>query len=463
MVKYCCVPLCGRFGGHKFPAEPDLRLKWRVAIKRMDQKTKNLWNPGKEDIVCHAHFTDHDYKDTESGERSRLKHGAVPSVFDFKSTGTQTFQETERSKRMRLRANIQQTAQDTHFSTEVQMDEMAVHEVVLEAASSSASSEPKHGRAECATAEKEVQCDIPTLGKFSIEGMKLDSKMISYYTGLNGYDHFMLIFNILGPAAFDLNYKCALLSPQDQFFLTLIKLRQAKEDVELAMLFKVCESTVSKIITTWINFLYFQFKELEEQFWPSKDIIKEHMPTDFAKKFPNTRIILDATEQPIHKPSNLEAQSKTWSSYKHKNTLKTMVGITPNGAVSYISPAYGGSASDRQIIERSTLLNQDKFDSGDSIMADRGILVQDLFANQNISVNTPTLLKGKSQLSPEDIVRDRRVASKRIHVERVIGLAKRFKILKHELPMSKVPLASRIVYICFILSNFRNCIVDKSA
>ncbi|XP_062567656.1 uncharacterized protein LOC134229890 [Saccostrea cucullata] len=133
---------------------------------------------------------------------------------------------------MRLRANIQQTAQDTHFSTEVQMDEMAVHEVVLEAASSSASSEPKHERAECATAEKEVQCDIPTLG----------------------------------PAAFDLNYKCALLSPQDQFFLTLIKLRQAKEDVELAMLFKVCESTVSKIITTWINFLYFQFKELEEQF-----------------------------------------------------------------------------------------------------------------------------------------------------------------------------------------------------
>ncbi|XP_061196051.1 uncharacterized protein LOC133204344 [Saccostrea echinata] len=360
------------------------------------------------------------------GERSRLKHGAVPSVFDFKSTGTQTFQETERSKRKRLRDYTQQTVQDTPFTTEVQMDEMAVHEVVLEQAPSDTSSEPEYLRAECATAEKEVQCDIPTLGKFSVEGMKLDTHKTS-------------------------------------FFLTLIKLRQAKEDVELAMLFKVCESTVSKIITTWINFLYFQFKELEEQFWPSKDIIKEHMPTDFAKKFPNTRIILDATEQPIHKPSNLEAQSKTWSSYKHKNTLKTMVGITPNGAVSYISSAYGGSASDRQIIERSSLINEAKFDASDSIMADRGILVQDLFANQNVCVNTPTLLKGKSQLSPEDIVRDRRVASKRIHVERVIGLAKRFKILKHELPMSKVPLASRIVYICFILSNFRNCIVDKSA
>lgn len=68
MVKYCCVPLCGRFGGHKFPSDEGLRLKWRVAIKRMDRKTKKtLWNPGKEDIVCHAHFSEHDYRTTESG------------------------------------------------------------------------------------------------------------------------------------------------------------------------------------------------------------------------------------------------------------------------------------------------------------------------------------------------------------------------------------------------------------
>lgn len=96
-------------------------------------------------------------------------------------------------------------------------------------------------------------------------------------------------------------------------------------------------------------------------------------------------------------------------------------------------------------------------------MADRGIMTQDLFATQNVYVNTPSLLKGKSQLDPEEIVRDRRVASKRIHVERVIGLAKTFKILKYELPISKVPLASRIVFICFSLLNFRNCIVDKMA
>ena len=57
------------------------------------------------------------------------------------------------------------------------------------------------------------------------------------------------------------------------------------------------------------------------------------------------------------------------------------------------------------------------FERKDSIMADRGIMVQDLFAVQDVLVNTPTLLKGKSQLEPSEVVKDRRVTSKRIHRE----------------------------------------------
>ena len=55
-----------------------------------------------------------------------------------------------------------------------------------------------------------------------------------------------------------------------------------------------------------------------------------------------------------------------------------------SGVVTYVSPAYGGSTSDRQIIESSELLEDGKFESGDSIMADRGkITMRDTILSRN--------------------------------------------------------------------------------
>lgn len=67
------------------------------------------------------------------------------------------------------------------------------------------------------------------------------------------------------------------------------------------------------------------------------------------------------------------------------------------------------------------------------IMADRGIMVQYPFANLDVYVNTPTLLSGRSQLEPNRLVKYRRMTSKRIHIERNIGLAKRYKIMSKEM------------------------------
>ena len=69
------------------------------------------------------------------------------------------------------------------------------------------------------------------------------------------------------------------------------------------------------------------------------------------------------------------SQQITYSTYKSRNTLKAIIGISPSGLITYISPAYGGSASDRAIIEGGPLLSM--CDSGDSIMVDKGFDVQD--------------------------------------------------------------------------------------
>ena len=65
------------------------------------------------------------------------------------------------------------------------------------------------------------------------------------------------------------------------------------------------------------QYQFFQLKEIN--IWPSRDIITQPMPKQFAKQFPTTRVILDATEIPIHKPTNVKVQSAT---YRYKNRKK---------------------------------------------------------------------------------------------------------------------------------------------
>jgi hypothetical protein len=72
MPTRCCVPGCATSGGHTFPKDVDLHMKWRVAIKRSDEK-KGLWKPGPNDVVCQQHFIASDYKDTLLGKFQEKK------------------------------------------------------------------------------------------------------------------------------------------------------------------------------------------------------------------------------------------------------------------------------------------------------------------------------------------------------------------------------------------------------
>ena len=115
------------------------------------------------------------------------------------------------------------------------------------------------------------------------------------------------------------------------------------------------------------------------------------MPEDFKKKFPKTRIIIDRMECPVVKPKPVIAQQFTFSSYKNRNTVKVLVGYTPSGLVTFLSPAFGGSTSDRQCVERSS--RNTLCDPGDEIMAKKGFNVEDIFVVKNIKLNMPIFLK----------------------------------------------------------------------
>ena len=87
-------------------------------------------------------------------------------------------------------------------------------------------------------------------------------------------------------------------------------------------LFSISQSSVSKIFTTWITILYHVFKEVLIT-WPSKELVKTHLPKLFFK-YPRTRVIIDCTELKIEKPGAPSSQTVTWSDYKSHNTFKLL-------------------------------------------------------------------------------------------------------------------------------------------
>ena len=140
-----------------------------------------------------------------------------------------------------------------------------------------------------------------------------------------------------------------------------------------------------------------QWKEIN--IWPSRNLVRYFSPSDFKAKFPTNRVIIDGTECPVKKLKAPRAQQSTFSTYKNKNTVKTLVGASPGGLISYISPAFGGSTSDRQIVERSNLFTI--CNPGDSIMSDKGFNVQDLFAPFDVAINIPTFFSKEKSINWE--------------------------------------------------------------
>lgn len=146
------------------------------------------------------------------------------------------------------------------------------------------------------------------------------------------------------------------------------------------------------------------------------------------KHYPNTRIIIDATEFAVERPSSLVSQSSTFSLYKNKNTVKVLVDIMPSGAITFVLDCYEGSISDKKLVQISGLL--EKLEPGDEIMADKGFLIQDILASLGVHSNVPPLMKSNSQMATEDVIKTKKIALLRIHVERAIGRIKEFHILQ---------------------------------
>ena len=165
----------------------------------------------------------------------------------------------------------------------------------------------------------------------------------------------------------------------------------------------------------------------------------------------------------IDRPTNLLARAQTFSNYKHHNTIKILIGITPQGTICFVSEAWGGHTSDKYLTENCGFLEH--LLPGDMVMADRGFTISKSVGLKQAKLVIPAFTKEKSQLDPVDVERTRGIASVRIHVKRVIGsLRQKFTILEGTLPTdflcsssgtpeAEIPMIDQIVRVCSALVN----------
>ncbi|XP_037529650.1 uncharacterized protein LOC119406933 [Rhipicephalus sanguineus] len=270
-----------------------------------------------------------------------------------------------------------------------------------------------------------------------------EEKELNVLTGLPCFELFYNICDLYTECRTLAQSKSFCISNEDAVFMTLIKLRHNMTFSVIAVLFGIHRTTVSDIFKFTVTALAGILAKAV--YWPSKEAVVDNLTVHF-KKYTSVRAVLDCTEIPLQRPRDLESQLLTYSWYKGTYTGKVLICETPGGHISYISQVYGGRASDSFITKESKIM--EKFlPSIDSVMVDKGFLIDQLCLNYHVEMVRPPFLRKSKQLSKHDAEKNQSIAAARVHVERAIQRMKQYKILTSNLGIELFPYVDDIMQV----------------
>ena len=171
---------------------------------------------------------------------------------------------------------------------------------------------------------------------FSENSLKHDDKKVSVYTGLPNFLALSSLFDLLEPCIPESSK--SVLTKFQQLLILLIRLRLYTSLADMAYRFDVSTSTVSRAFLRMLEIAYVRLSFLIK--WPGRDEIWKTTPIAFRQHFgTKVAVVIDCFEIFIEQPLSLLARAQTFSSYKHHNTVKFLIGIAPQGVITFISEA----------------------------------------------------------------------------------------------------------------------------
>uniref|UniRef100_A0A6B0V2F4 DDE Tnp4 domain-containing protein n=1 Tax=Ixodes ricinus TaxID=34613 RepID=A0A6B0V2F4_IXORI len=162
-------------------------------------------------------------------------------------------------------------------------------------------------------------------------------------------------------------------------------------------------------------------------YWPSRAAIHRTMPASFRVDYPMCRVILDCTVLETEMPPGIEERNLWYSQFEGRCTLKYLIGIAPNGMITFISEGFRNRATDAALTAEATFLSL--LEPGDVVLADKGFpeISTDVGEQRATLVMPP--FATSPQFTESEVDATYETASVRIHVERVIQRLKMFSIL----------------------------------
>ncbi|XP_027899825.1 uncharacterized protein LOC114161015 [Xiphophorus couchianus] len=333
---FCSVPGCScgarkqpYLSYHAFLTDPDQRRQWIHAIRR-DEGPDFCIKTGST-FVCSRHFTLEDF--VSGSTTSRLRSGAVPSLFAWNNFTVPTTKESAFERAKKRQFFLSQKASQAEDAT-------ADHDY---------GAHPPAGALDEALGyikELEARLQKVDLSATLFSRYCASDDQIQFFTKFPSESVFRIFWESFAPSASRLVYwtraqkcllslhmlplpgeeACAEASPArcvpliDEFLMYSFRVAVGMKEQLIADMFQVSIATVSRVTSTWAHYLFIVFSSIN--LWISREKVKASMPQRFLKFSPNVRVFLDCTEVALETPSSLTLQSETFSAYKNRTTLK---------------------------------------------------------------------------------------------------------------------------------------------
>ncbi|XP_061584291.1 uncharacterized protein LOC133449172 [Cololabis saira] len=410
---YCSAPCCSNnkknfpyLSFHDFPADAEVRARWVRAIRRDEGPNFKILRGST--FVCSQHFSPEDKTISASG-RTRIKKGAVPSRFVWNDWGKVNYYSLPAVTPSVLERR-QRPEDDSTEEEEMDVELLLqCHNYYKKPEQSALDTEKIDVQQRVIEELQKRLAGVTVKQSFGLERFSASDDDIRFYTRFASYHHLQAFWIQIEPATRRIvrvgthsSTSCTTAAPDndpphrpsrclpmiDELFLFLVYLSLGLNEKDLGDRFSIHQSTVSRIIKTWC---------------------------------------------------------------KSHTTLKGMIGVSPHGAVTFVSSLYSGSVSDKELFRQSGIIPL--LDKDMAVMVDKGFGIDDVVP---CKVYRPPFLTKGSQLSHGEVLVTQDIARLRIHVERTIKHIKENKLFDTIIPLTICGSINQLFAVACLLSNYQN-------